>query len=166
MSNPYYYTPENRPESSYILLAAVVFVVVTSTFVAFDYGLANNKANTIAEITLKEMSTPENPGESPYLLVLQKGDTSYQVRVPKIYYNQVEVGSFILIAERTGFFTGHVYRSWIFDGMIPLKTASYSKSYLSDEGCVCPSFHLAHIPTTSCRDLKGLAAINLKCAYL
>lgn len=124
MNMGYNYTPGNRPESNYILLAVVMVVLAASTFVAFDYGLAHKKANAIAEVTWKDMKTPDRPGESPYMLAVSKDGKTYHVRVPKFYYNEVDKGSYILIAELRGRFTDHVYQSWIFDGMIPLKITS------------------------------------------
>lgn len=115
-------TPQN-PQSVLMVVAISLLSLAISTFIALDYGLAYETANTVAEISHKTLKAPDRPGQTPFLLAIRLDGEIYHVRVSVDYYRQVEKGTMVLVAERRGRFTNTLYKSWLFDTGIPLQQA-------------------------------------------
>ena len=105
------------------IIIAIIGVLIVNClfFLMVEFYMTYEVADSTAEVVHKEISTPVNAGEKPFLLVLNRSGNIYHVRVPVEYYRELKIGDIVLVVDTQSGILNRTLKTRLFDHPIFLK---------------------------------------------
>lgn len=88
---------------------AVVLTIFIMLFMSLDYGIRQQASNTEAIVAYKKMAAVAHVGQSPFVLILTRGDRAWAFRVSRSFYHSVDVEDRLMLTTSRGYITGTTY---------------------------------------------------------
>lgn len=99
--------------------ALFILVCGIAIFYSIEYGLSYGIINSTGTVTEKQLSVPEQPGESIFLITVHRFGHRYQFRVQKAFFDVLERSDKVLLIDRRGFLTDRILETSVYDSLNP-----------------------------------------------
>lgn len=104
-----------------LLCVLLVILINAGLFCTVEYYLSYPVIDSTAEVISKEVSSPVNVDDEPFLLVIKRDTKIYHVRVPIEYYRQLREGDMVLLVDTRSGILKRNLKTRLFDYPVYLK---------------------------------------------